>query len=197
MDLIPLIYMKNRKIHVERKGSPIPLDEFLNQIDENKEIYFLDIDGIEKDKPNLCTYQRLSGKGKMWVDVGPHTLGDVTDLVMAGATSITIRKKLFPIEELVKIEEMTESKIYIAVDLQDKKDPDTLFPLLQNIAGLVVNYDKKQIEMDFDSRELLRKLCNKYSVYAVESEKENIPYWEKIGVKGVLLDFSKAKNEGA
>ena len=194
MDLIPLIYMKNRKIHVEKEGKTVSIEEFLNKIDEDKEIYFLDVDGLEKDKPNLCTYQRVAGHGKMWVDVGPRTLGDVTDLVMAGATSITIRKNLF--EELVKIEEMTESRIFIAVDLQDKKGSDDLFTTMSNIAGIVVNYDREKLEIDFDARDLLKRLCNKYSVYIVESEKENIPYWEGIGVKGVLLDFYKVKNEG-
>jgi uncharacterized protein related to proFAR isomerase len=188
--------MKNRKIHVESDGSPVSINDFLKQIDEDKEVYFLDVDGLEKDKPNLCTYQKVAGHGKMWVDVGPRTIGDVTDLVMAGATSITIRKNLFPIEELEKIEEMTESKIYIAVDLKDRQGPEVFFSNLQNIAGLVVNFEKKKLEIDFDSKELLKRLCNKYSVYVVESEKENIPYWERIGVKGILLDFLKVKNEG-
>ena len=195
MDLIPLIYMKNRKIYVDKEGSTISLDDLLNQVDDDKEFYFLDMDGIEKDKPNLCTYQRMSGRCKMWVDVGPHTLGDITDLVMAGATSITVRKKLFPIMELPKVEEMTENNIYIGVDLQDKKEQDVLFSPLHNIEGIVVILDRAQIEANFDSRDLLKQLCNKYQVYAAESEEENIPYWERIGVAGVLLDFSKVKKE--
>ena len=190
MRIIPLIYMKNRKIYTEREGPSVSLDTFLNQIDNDMEIYFFDLDGIEKDKPNLCTYQKLSGKCNMWLDAGPHNIGDITDLVMAGANSITIITNRFSAEDLKKIKEMTENKIYISIDSQEKQEN---LPNSINIEGAVVFGNKKQIEMNSDSRDFLKKIMSKCNLYIIENKKENIPFWEHFGVAGILFDFSKAK----
>lgn len=193
MELIPLIYMKNRKIRTEKEGDPVSLDEILKHTDKYKKIYILDIDGIEKDKPNLCTYQRMIQHYEIWVDAGPRVLGDIVDFVMAGATSVTIRKKLFPMEEIPNIKEITESMVYTDVDRGDEKERDMMFSLLPGIDGLVIFCDKKQIDEDFKFGELLRTLCNRYKVYAAESEEKNTMYWKNMGVTGIFIDLGRAK----
>jgi len=194
MEIIPLAYIKNRKTYIEKGGENVSLGEVLGNIAKDKEIYFLDIDGIEKNKPNLCTYQKISEKQEIWVDTGPRDLGDVVDLLMAGANKITIREQLYPIEELPDIKEVTENKIYTFVDsLQDNKRVLT-FPQLST-DGLVFFLDRKQIEADFKKEELLKSLCNRYNMYVAEADRKNIPYWEKIGVSGVLLDLKTYKDE--
>ena len=87
MEIIPLIRMEKRKILDDALS-----DNVLEQIDEEQIIYILDMDGIEKDKPNLCIYQRLSKSHDLRIDNGPRNLGDVVDATMAGATDITLRK---------------------------------------------------------------------------------------------------------
>jgi len=194
MEIIPLIYVKNRKIYTEKEGKPVSLDEVLEQMDEEDSIYFLDIDGIEKNKPNLCTYQRITEKQDIWVDAGPRVLGDVVDLIMAGANRITIRNNLFPMEEIPNIKEVTENMIYTVVELRNEKERMFSFSPLPGVDGLVFFSDKKQIEMDFKTGELFRTLCNKYKVYAAEADRKNSSYWEKMGATGILLDFKIAKN---
>lgn len=193
MEIIPLIYAKNRKIHAEKEGNPVSLDEVLERVNKDGEIYFLDIDGIEKNKPNLCLYQKISENHELWVDAGPRVLGDIVDHIIAGATRITIRKNLFSIEEIPNIKEVTESMIYSDVDLRNEKERTIVFSLLPGVDGLVVFSDKNQIEMDFKTGELLKTLCNKYKVYVAESDEKNISYWKNSGVAGVLLDLKKIK----
>lgn len=193
MEIIPLIYVKNRKITIEKEGRVLSLNEVLEQSSKNKIIYFLDIDGIERDKPNLCSYQRISEHCDIWVDAGPRVLGDIVDYVMAGATRITIRKNLFSIEEIPNIKEVTESMIYSDVDLRNEEERTIVFSLLPGVDGLVVFYDKNQVDRDFRSGELLKNLCNKYKVYAAESDEKKVSYWKNMGVAGVLLDLKKIK----
>jgi len=75
MEIIPLIYLKKRKILAEKEGECLSLNEMSEQINKDEKIYVLDIDGIEKDKPNLCLYPKLSENHKIWVDAGPRVLG--------------------------------------------------------------------------------------------------------------------------
>ena len=58
MKIIPLIRMEKRKILDDALS-----DNVLEQIEEEQIIYILDMDGIEKDKPNLCTYQNPTSFG--------------------------------------------------------------------------------------------------------------------------------------
>jgi len=106
MKIIPLIYFQKRKIYAEKDGDALSLKELLSYLDKDTEIYVYDKDGIGRDKPNLCTYPKLSKHCKLWVDWGPRSLGDIVDAVMAGATNITLRKNLWPKADISNIREM-------------------------------------------------------------------------------------------
>lgn len=186
MDLVPLIYMKNRKIHFEKTRSPITLKEFLKQVDEEKKIYILDLDGIEKDKPNLCTYQRLSGSHELWVDNGPRNLGDIVDATMAGATDITLRKNLCPQLYISDIKEITENKIYANIDFAE----DLSF---HDADGLVNFNSREKIEENFKYSDFLKRMILKSKTYSYESDLKNRSYWERFGIKGLLVDINKLK----
>jgi hypothetical protein len=193
MEFIPLIYVDNRKIQIEKNGEGASLDDVLENIDKDKEIYFLDIDGIEKNKPNLCTYQKISDRRNIWVDTGPRTLGDIVDLLMAGTNKITIRPHLFPIKEAPSIKDITENMIYSMVDLSDEKE--MLFSIydLPGIDGLVFFPDKQRTVVEFQKEEVIKKLGSKYKIYVGDSDEKNISYWRKIGVSGLLLDLKNYK----
>ena len=88
MELIPLIKLKKRKVIGFNKSD---LKDILKDIKDDEKIYILDFDGIERDKPNFCTFQRISGSYELWVDFGPRNLGDVVDAVMYGYCSLLER----------------------------------------------------------------------------------------------------------
>lgn len=186
MDLIPLIYMKKRKIHVEKTQSPITLKEFLKQVEGEKKIYIFDLDGIEKDKPNLCTYQRLSGSHELWVDNGPRNLGDIVDATMAGATDITLRKNLCPQLYVSEIKEIAENKIYENIDFVEELS-------FGDADGLVNFNSREEIERNFKHSDFLKRRGLKNKIYSYETDLKNRTYWERFGVEGLLVDLNKLK----
>ena len=186
MDLVPLIYMKKRKIHVEKTQSSITLKEFLKQVEGEKKIYIFDLDGIEKDKPNLCTYQRLSGSQELWVDNGPRNLGDIVDATMAGATDITLRKNLCSQLYVSEIKEITENKIYENIDFVEELS-------FGDADGLVNFNSREEIERNFKHSDFLKKRGLKNKIYSYETDLENRAYWERFGVEGLLVDLNKLK----
>ena len=86
MEIIPVITMEKREI--SKKQSKF-LKKYLDERARQKPLYILDLFGINKDKPNLCTYQKLSKDFELWIDSGPRNLGDVVDIFMAGANAVS------------------------------------------------------------------------------------------------------------
>jgi len=185
MELISLIYIKDRKI-IEKTQKPVPAKEFLKQVDEEKKLYIFDLDGIEKDKPNLCTYQRLSGSIDLWVDSGPRNLGDIVDATMAGATDITLRRDLCPQLHVSEIKEITENKIYENIDFVESLP-------LPDIDGLVNFNGRDEIENNFKYNDFLKKRGSIYNIYSHEWDLKNLSYWKYFNLKGLLVDLNKMK----
>ncbi|UCD13098.1 MAG: hypothetical protein JSW60_05935 [Thermoplasmatales archaeon] len=192
MEIIPFIRLKKRKIITE-KGDLLSLDETRKLVNKEGQIYILDLDGIEKNRPNLCLYPKISEFQKIWVDAGPRVLGDIVDTVMAGAANITVRKKLWPDLHVPSIKEITESRIYTDIDTTTHNMYGVDFSLLDYIDGLVNFTSKNHIENDFKFSSHLKDLCAKYKMYAYESSPENFPYWKTLGVAGLLIDINEIK----
>ena len=178
---------------VEREEYRLPFNEILEQVDKDANIYVLDTDGIEKDKPNLCLYQNLSKSHVLWVDTGPRVLGDIVDVIMAGATNITIRNNLWHGLDVLSIKEITENKIYAGVDLKSQADNNKEIIPFYDVDGLVVLDGGNQVERDFKYGSFLKNLCIKHEVYTYERDPNNINYWKNMGITGLLVNISKIK----
>lgn len=186
MEFIPLIYIKNRIIYLEKNGEIISLKDFLQLPIDNKRLYILDLDGIEKDKPNLCTFQRLSSFYDIWVDFGPRDLGDFVDATMTGAIELTLRKKLCPHLNVNDVKEIIENKIYRNIDFSEEIYFD-------NLDGLVNFNSREEIESDYKYGSYLKKVVKNKKIYTYESGLENKSYWANINMEGLLVDFKKIK----
>ena len=180
MEVVPLITMKDRKI--------LNLQEKLDRISQQQILYIHDLDGIEKDKPNLCTFQRLSKTCEIWIDSGPRNLGDIVDVFLAGANAITIRKYLFPKIEISKIRELSENKVFADIDF-DKKTKDLVYNAFD---GLINFANREKIEQNFKYADLLKKHTNKNMVvFTYDSDTGNVNYWKHFGVDNFLVDLDK------
>lgn len=193
METVPLIHFNKRKMYDEEKGDILSLNDVLDRVNKEEEIYFLDIDGIEKDKPNLCTYQRISEHCKIWADTGPRVLGDVVDVVMAGAANITVRKNLWSELDISSIRDVTENEIYVFMDLKSHDLLGTEISLYNGVDGLVIFNNKNQVERDFKAGGFLKNLSGKYKIYVQESNPKNFSYWDSLGVTGLLVDMNTIK----
>ena len=193
MDIISLIQLKKGKISINQEEGVLPSSEIFKQLDKNTTIYVLDTDGIKKDKPNLCLYQKLSKSHVLWVDTGPRVLGDIVDGIMAGATNITVRNNLWHGQEISLIREITENKIYTDVGIKNQEDYKTVSFSFYGVDGLVVFDRKNQVERDFKYSSFLKDLCINHKIYAYEQDPGNITYWEKLGITGALVEISNMK----
>ena len=193
MEIIPLITLKNRKIVED-----ITSGDVLNKIKDDSIIYLLDLDGIEKDSPNLYTYQRLSSLYELWVDFGPKDLGDVVDAFMAGATTITIRNRLCPQLSVSHIREISENRVYANIDFENinLQNIDDLF--FYDSDGLVNLNNKAEIDQALKYSNYLNNLKSKNKIFTYDSNPENLSYWKRFGTEGLLVNikkFEEFKNE--
>ena len=184
MNIIHLIKMQKRKIL-----SALSEKEIFEKIPENQKIYILDQDGIDKDKPNLCTYQRISSDYELWVDYGPRNLGDVVDMFMAGAESVTIRPLLWPNLDISDIRDISENRVFINLDIEKVKNSSGFFDYDSD--GLVNFYSRDNIESNFKYSDYLRYYGTKNKLYSYENDSKNINYWKMFGVKTLLVDIEK------
>jgi uncharacterized protein related to proFAR isomerase len=190
MKYIPLINLKKRKIIDSKSKKNVSLSTILDNF-KDKYIYILDHDGISRNKPNLCLYQKLSKNHKIWIDAGPQLIGDVVDIIIAGATVITIRKDLWREIYISDIKEYIETKIYTKLQIKNSKSHDFSSIITSDIDGLVILNKREDIEKDFKLEQYIKNICKKQEIYVYESNKNNVNYWNKLGVIGLLIDINK------
>ena len=183
MEIIPVIKIKKRDL-TEKQS------EFLKELSDKgeyeKPLYILDLYGIEKDKPNLCTYQKLSKDFNLWVDSGPRNLGDVVDVFMAGANAITLRRNLWPNINISSIREISENKVYIKLEKAALEEVT-----FYNSDGIINFSSKEEIENDYKYEHKLKMLISKSNFFAYEEDVKNLNYWKTYGVENLLVDIEK------
>ena len=191
MESIPLVRLRKRKIQTKGEQKDT-LNYFLEKRTTDTPVYFYDEDGIKNDTPNLCLYQKLGKQYNIWADAGPRTLGDVVDLVLAGATQITIRKNLWRDVNISAIREITENKIYTC--LLYEKETFTIDPsFINETDGCVIFTSNTQIESDFKAYSTIKQLSAKTKIYLYDSNHQQSTLWQKLGITGLLIDFNHIK----
>jgi uncharacterized protein related to proFAR isomerase len=190
MNIIPLIYIENGVLLMNRDGEQLSIDELFQRVQKDTMLYVLDFDGIEHDNPQLDLYQKLSDHCILWVDAGPRMLDDVMDMIMAGATNITLREELWPATDIHGIQEITEGEMYLAVDPQQEKT--TIEPLLlKEIAGVIIFNNDNQNSIDFQFRGFFKEFATNPKIYLYDVPSMDVAYWEGRGVTGILVDLKK------
>jgi hypothetical protein len=184
MDIIPLIRMRKRKM-----SSNLSKKEIFEIIPENHMIYILDLDGIDKDKPNLCTFQKSSSDYELWVDFGPRNLGDMVDAFMTGVERVTIRPNLWPNLNIAEIRDISENKVFINIDFDKDQNIRDVFDYGSD--GVVTLIEKNIIDNNFKNSDYLRQYGLKKDLYSYENDPKNINYWKSLGVKTLLIDVDK------
>jgi len=182
MEIIPLITIEKRKI-IQKSFSSFKTN---TKKGENK-IYILDLDGIKKNRPNLCTYQKLSKYYDIWADSAPKELGDVVDSFMSGVTSIVIRQKEYANFNPSKIKEISNNNIFLTIE-NEENETDFL-EHKKEIDGFINFKKREQIQSNFKYKEVIKPL--KESTYNYEENHENLDYWKKSGIKGLIVDIDK------
>jgi len=189
MEIIPCVTLKNYK----KKNYSIFSESIPKYIKEGEKLYILDLDGIEKNKPSLCFYQKFSSIYDLWIDCGPRNIGDVVDIFMTGATGVTIRRTLSSSLNITDIRDISENKVYLNIDGSDFKNFKSDSSFLKDFDGFVNFKNKEEIEQDieFDNYKNEIQMLNK--IYFYENNANNKSFWEGLGAKGLLVDIDKLK----
>lgn len=184
MKIIPLINIKKRKI-VKLNNKNF---ENINALLENYKdeyLYILDHDGILKNRPNLCAFQKLTKNHDLWVDTGPRVVGDIVDSVIAGASIITIRKELINLNESSNLNEILENDIYLNTPYFQKSGDNNKIEL-----NFLIPFSDQINNKDYldDSNFHLNSIKNN-NAYVYLSSKEDFQKIKKIYVKGYIIDI--------
>ncbi len=114
MEKMPLVYIRRGKV-IEGKKRFNAVEKLKEIKKEHKEVYTVDMDGIKRNKPNLGIYRKISRKPFLWIDSFPRCLEDVMDLIIVGASRVTIGD-IIDDDELKRIRDMCEGELYLRGD---------------------------------------------------------------------------------
>jgi hypothetical protein len=190
MEIIPVIYISGKKIYLQKSGPPLSIDDFLDKEITYEMLYLLDNDGITYDKPNFGLYTQLSQRYSLWVDAAPRTLDDVVDQVFAGAANITIRKPVLHGDDYLSIRELTEDKLYLALDAQELKHHGT-YIRAPGIDGTIAIADALDLMHNLFIKDSIRSLSHNNTLYALESNPENFNFWRTINLAGLIVELQE------
>lgn len=191
MNIIPLIHINKRKI-VNSDFNNLENIRDLLPVYEADFIYLLDHDGINKNRPNLCLFQKLSKKYNLWVDTGPRVIGDIVDSVIAGASKITVRENLINEKDTSLINELIENDIYIIINPYFSSLSNE-YKIQSNVNGFVIIKDEINHKYDFKNESYLKNVVKNNKTYYYLSKKENFHYIKSYDFEGYLIDIEKIK----
>lgn len=191
MQIIPLIKIKERYTtnNVNEKTQ-----EFIKELENHEnitQIYILDIPGIETNKPNLCAYQKLSTRYDLWIDSGPRNIGDVVDLITAGAEKITIRKNFATEGISQEVKKFTENEIYSNIELGRSFEEINNNSFDSFIEGFVNFNLKNTFEDSYENSTILKQHQKLKPIYTFENDKYNVEYWKKQEIDNFLVELDK------
>ena len=187
MNTIPLISIKKGKIFDGKDGALINQEDLFKRLKKDTVLYLLDYDGIEHNNPNFELYQQLTEHCILWIDNGPRRIDDVMDTIMAGATNITLREKLWPNLDLTGVQELTDDEIFLEKGPQYQEMKILHTPYSGDI-GIVLFNDETMYE------NFSKDILTKQKVFLYTHSTDKILYWSERGVSGIIIDLQK--NQG-
>lgn len=155
MKTIPLL-----QTNLFKKQSQIAdLFERLNTDKEKTStVYILDKKGVEKNQPSLSLHQYAHRWFDTIVDAGCHHVGDVVDVLLAGADVIVLRPFLWREPDFHSIRDISETKIYLWADISHNTDSLVGSSLFSDADGLILYADQLSSPLPFSVRDQIKTL---------------------------------------
>ncbi len=162
--------------------------------DVSPKVYLLDTAGIKKNKPALELHQYATRWFETIVDAGCRHIGDVVDILLAGAEIIVLRPSIWDEPDSLTIRDISESKIYVWFDLIDQKTNASKKQLFSEADGIVLYADSVPKPMAFDVRDRIRSLVDTYSaerIVVFDSMNTHGKEWDIFGLNTRIVDMDK------
>jgi uncharacterized protein related to proFAR isomerase len=185
-------------------GEPWDPVEFVSQMKlPGDEIFIIDIDGLERNSPDMDSVKRIASITDVWLDAGVGNVDDIMDLFVSDASKVVMgTTNMESLDELREALEMSDDVIFsIGYDggivstepsLSGKglESLEGIGEMLQNATGLFFDLggirDRKPIDVD-----AISKLAGRFRELYVcgHVAKTDLPALEAAGVTGILMDF--------
>ena len=156
MEIIPSISFKNEEpVIVEggdyeyysKNGHVLSLNEILGELEDYERIYYLDIDGINKNKPQIDVIRELSLRKEIWGDTGARDENGITDAFVAGIhRAVLSTKTAYKWDAFKKASKMSDELI-MGIDMED----NIISPSEEIRKWSLREIIRKGIELDIDT----------------------------------------------
>lgn len=167
-------------------------------VERDTDLYVIDDDGIEQNKPHLDKYLKLSERYTLWIDARPRYLEDILDSVMAGATTIVLRENILQTVSIQKIrEDLDKCDIYVVLE-QETAVPSSS-TILQEADGFILFQTGDIFQDTYPSSLFSTGTEKKRPVYVYDPKEQRQQLWQEHGAQGMLInitDYEKVKNHG-
>jgi hypothetical protein len=162
--------------------------------DASLKAYLLDTAGIKKNKPALEIHQYATRWFETIVDAGCRHIGDVVDVLLAGAEIIVLRPSIWDEPDSLTIRDISESKIYVWFDLIDQKTNANKKQLFNEADGIVLYADQVPKPMPFEVRDRIGSLVETYSaerIVVFDSMDTHGKEWDIFGLNTRIFNADK------
>ncbi len=221
MKIIPAVTILEGKLVEVRDGSYHALrgknneiielqDLILDLKKEYEAVYIMDIDGMEKNEPNLKVIQNNSPLAPMWVDAGPGDGMVIMDIMVAGVSKTIIGTRNMQDLDLIKEALDMSDNVVLSIDYDEK-----LLSPSQDISDMGMEHlcqkttemgIKQSIFFDFGRLNSLSSLAldkiksmilkfDEVYVAGIVSPSD-IESLEDLGVSGIIADHKYLKEWG-
>lgn len=91
-EVIPTLYLQRRKL-VTHAGEPLaePAVPKIRELASKGFVCVVDLQGLGRNKADLDTLRQAADKGNVWADAASRFATDAMDLLVAGASRVTLR----------------------------------------------------------------------------------------------------------
>jgi hypothetical protein len=157
--------------------------------------YLLDEGGIKKNQPSLSLYQYTQRWFNTIVDAGCQHVGDVVDVLLAGADIVVIRPNLWREPDFLSVRDISESKLYVWYDpLEKEKDTAFASALITKADGLIVYTDHLSTALPFEVRDKIKGLISTHpaeEILLFDSFQTHERELSTYGLNSMIVDLSR------
>ncbi len=189
----------------DEEGEAFKTQELIDDLKEEgyKRIYIADINGINRDRPELDMIKNLSTKIELWVDGGSRYADSSIDILIAGAEKVVLSTKtLKNIKELERAFELSHNIIF-SIDYDDnivspKKEIREMSPvrLMEEAQKLgikdIIFCDLKHLSSDTNFNLEVGKtlLGSQMNIYFYGNFKHVSSMYNQMDISGLIIEVN-------
>jgi hypothetical protein len=156
--------------------------------------YILDVAGIKKNHPSLSLHQYAHRWFDTIVDAGCHHVGDVVDVLLAGADIVVLRPGIWQEIDFRSIRDISESKIYVWFDPLEQYEEKQSKLLFSDADGIIVHLDHLSSPLSFQIRERMKSMISAHSVENImvfDPQKKHEKEWKLLDLNTAVVNSTQ------